>query len=99
MHEDGTYEGTIQDGQWHGQGTLTHADRTTLRGRFVRGRLFRGQGTLKMPSGDVYDGEIRSYKRLGMRAAAAKAVGPQKSPGPGPGPRPQIFSGPRPEEY
>jgi hypothetical protein len=46
------YEGHLVEGDWHGQGVLTYETGETLRGEFVKGKIFNGQGTMLRKSGE-----------------------------------------------
>ena len=58
------YEGTIEQGLFHGQGKLIYENGEYYQGDFVRGKI-HGNGALYLASGDRYEGEWRDGKRHG----------------------------------
>jgi|EndMetStandDraft_2_1072991.scaffolds.fasta_scaffold05260_5 hypothetical protein len=55
---DGRYEGTVDEGFWHGRGVYTVEDGTVYEGDFRFGH-FHGRGTIRYPNGEWYKGEWR----------------------------------------
>ena len=65
MENNEKYTGEYEDGQPHGQGTLTYSDGTMYIGEWKSGD-FHGQGTLTYPDGLTYVGGWKDGQRNGQ---------------------------------
>ncbi|MBR6784208.1 MAG: leucine-rich repeat protein [Clostridia bacterium] len=63
-YENGSYEGEIVDGQFHGYGVYRWSNGASYEGEWKNGN-FRGHGVYRWADGDVYDGEWKDDKRHG----------------------------------
>ncbi|MBR6629308.1 MAG: TIR domain-containing protein [Bacteroidaceae bacterium] len=59
------YEGEIQNGKYHGQGTYYFTDGGKYVGQFKNG-AFNGQGTFYYADGDRYEGQFENNERHGL---------------------------------
>ena len=54
-----TYQGVMENGKTHGQGTLVWANGDTYEGEWENGAI-HGQGTYVWANGDTYEGEWKN---------------------------------------
>lgn len=62
--DDYTYEGSWDNGNFHGQGTLTWSNGSTYTGSFVKGQR-EGYGVIRWYTGNRYEGNWKNSKRHG----------------------------------
>jgi len=56
------YDGTFENGNLHGYGSVTYADGRVLSGEFKNGHLFSGVGVKNIGDGRIYEGQFRFGK-------------------------------------